>query len=115
MDHHRSRQPAVHQSPARHTAGGDRMMMPHPVPCCVQGCRRTLWWRAGRGSTAPPSEWICPTHWARIPRDRRRAWARLRRVARRLGFCPRPGVAHRLWSALKREASRPPFVPDEAP
>jgi hypothetical protein len=51
-----------------------------------------------------PSEWICAKHWRRLTRDQRRAWHRIKRRVRRLGFDPTPTVSDRIWFALKRKA-----------
>lgn len=67
------------------------------IRCCVPYCRRT--------TGKPVGEWICGNHWPLIPKDRRRAWGRLKRLWRRL---PQNVVlSSRLdvvWENLKRTA-----------
>jgi hypothetical protein len=76
------------------------------VPCCIDGCRRSIGVQpAVRTFGHIPTEWICPTHWQRVPRSMKRVWSRLKRKSRRFGFSIRePSQLDRLWSRIKREA-----------
>lgn len=67
------------------------------ITCCVPYCRRT--YRNDEGF----AEWICGDHWRAVPKDQRRAWARLRRRRRR-GMPMAPERGARLWARLKRAA-----------
>lgn len=67
------------------------------LPCVAPGCRRTI---AGEHG-----EWICPVHWRLVPRARKRAWARLRRIMKRYGEdAVQQDRYFRIWDRLKREA-----------
>jgi len=75
------------------------------IHCTVSGCKRSIGIPAAfRRFGYVPAEWICQLHWARVPKDCRRAWRRILRLERRFGVEVRPAAHDRIWSALKRKA-----------
>jgi hypothetical protein len=68
------------------------------IACCIPGCRRT------RPFCERISEWICQSHWSRVPRDMRRVWSRAKR---RLKSRP---VLNRIWQRCKAEAIAEHFL-----
>jgi hypothetical protein len=67
------------------------------IACYIPFCRHT---RKNPGF----SEWICGDHWRMVPKDRRRAYGRLKRVWRRFHHEADGIRADRIWSRLKRQA-----------
>lgn len=76
------------------------------IPCCIPACTRTMGTEtAVKRFGQQPGEWICATHWARIPRAEKRVWSRFKRQSRRFGGTVRPEAYDRVWEALKRRAA----------
>lgn len=71
------------------------------IGCLVPGCRRTI---EAAKLAAHHNAWICPKHWALVPKGLKRAKARHEREFRRHGFYPREAGYCRVWRACSRHA-----------
>lgn len=77
------------------------------LKCAIAGCRHTLGARQALKRFAyMPREWICGQHWARLTREERRVWHRIKRLQRRFGCEVRASASDRIWSGLKRKAAQ---------
>lgn len=68
------------------------------LACEVPGCRRTR-------KPNEFSEWLCPEHWALVPKQMRRVLSRLHRRIRKYGLNEFFVHAERtIWQRIKRAA-----------
>lgn len=80
------------------------MRSPSRIACIAPGCGRGIgieaWRRRFGDLDADTAEYVCQTHWSRVPSAMRRVYARARRRERRFGtHLP---STHRLWRRLAR-------------
>lgn len=68
--------------------------------CCAFGCRR--WTRRFPASW----EYLCPDHWAMVPRRLRRLYSRAKRRADRYGGERDVARVRRLWAKCKAATER---------
>ncbi|MBS4018755.1 MAG: hypothetical protein KGZ68_11010 [Dechloromonas sp.] len=95
--------------------------MDERIRCCVPFCRRTHKPMKCEPVAGQVWEWICQAHWRQVRRDRRRAYARVRKIwhgGDGRGMTLGEIMAHpkwgnravhraakdRLWERIKREA-----------
>lgn len=76
------------------------------TPCAVPGCKRQIGTRAAlKRFGFVPHQWLCETHWRRVPKTLKRCHARHLRRERKLGFDPLPVASERVWRWCMRAAS----------
>ncbi len=88
------------------------MTKPGRIPCIVPDCQRTRRHDpdlvdVDGVSVDLASEWICATHWRRVPEPARRVHSRAKRRLRRFPSFERFAAGQRIWQRVKRLAARP--------
>jgi hypothetical protein len=80
------------------------------LSCIAPGCRRT---HAREGRAAIWVWWVCPKHWALVPKRIKRVWARHQRQFRQYGFYPRGAQVDGVRRRIFREVGALPQKPGD--
>lgn len=82
---------------------------PYRIPCAAIGCKRTV------GEVSPNFWWLCPTHWALVPKSMRRVRSRIKRRNKKFetltgepGADPSPEATARIMARIFRQAGALP-------
>ena len=75
--------------------------IPCASPSCGRGIGADAWRRRFGDLTIETAEYICQSHWSKVPDAMRRVYARARRRDRRMGaHLP---ATHRIWRRIMAE------------